>query len=119
MSNKYRKTLAIYGAILACVLAIVLMLGNNYENRATRLDLKVMTLELKGDASVIDRMGKLRNLIRAKAETLQIAAIFLVVGLALFSIAITIEDAIIWPIVVASFLANVSSIYFLWRFFLV
>jgi hypothetical protein len=119
MTSKYRKALAIYGAIVACVLAVLLMLGNNLENRAARLDLKVMTLELKGNTSVIDRMGKLRNLTRAKAETLQIAAIFLVVALALFSFAIIIEDAIIWPIVTASYLASLSSTYFLWQFFLI
>lgn len=119
MPNKpYRNTLAVYGAIVACVLAIVLMLGNNLENKAARLDLKVMTLELKGDSSVIDRMGKLRNLTRARAETMQVAAIFLVVALALFSIAIVVEESTVWLIVGGSCLACLCSFYFLWRFWI-
>lgn len=115
-TSRFKNVLAIYGSILACCLAVALMIGNNLENKAARLDLKVMTLELKGDSSVIDRMGKLRNLTRAKAETMQVAAIFLVVALALFSIAIGIDEATERSIILGSFFACLCSLYFLWNF---
>lgn len=97
INSASRNGLAVYGTVLACVLAIVLMVQGNYESTAGRLDLKVMTLELKKQANVIDRMGVLRNRIRAKAEMLQFAAFAFVVSMALFSWAVSLEGVPSWP----------------------
>jgi len=91
MEAKSRNIWAIYGAVIACAFAIVLMVQNDYDNRASRLDLKIMTLELKGQSSVIDRMGVLRNYTRATAEKLQVVAVLFAVALALFSAAIATD----------------------------
>lgn len=118
-TSPYKNALAVYGALVACILAIVLMLGNNYESKANRLDLKVMTLELKGDSSVIDRMGVLRNHTRAQAENLQVAALLLAIALVLFSTAIVIQNVTIWPLIGASFATSLSSFWLVWKFLLI
>ena len=91
MTDRAKSTITVYGSIIACILAAVLMLHNSFESNAMRLDLKMVELRLKKKPSIINRMGALRNEVRARANKLQIAAL-------LFAIAL----AVVTPILVSS-----------------
>ena len=104
--------LSVYAVVIASALALVLMIGNDYQIAAGRVDLKIMTLRLQKQAPTIPKLGKLRNRIRAKAEELQKAAFFLVISLALISVAIASSGFVVRPIFLASlFAAGCGAVY--------
>ena len=80
----------------AWIAIVVLALGvasdreSEFRQQAQRLDLKVMTLELKGQSAVIDRMGVFRNETRATAEKWEAVVLRLSLAAAIAAVAITV-----------------------------
>ncbi len=111
MSKHFSIVLALYMSLVASSLAIVISKGNSYENQALRLDLKVMTLELKGQSSVIDRMGRLRNAVRAKAEVFQTSALLLAIAVTVLAPALSTLNPAIFFLVAVSFIASAYAYY--------
>lgn len=114
MTDRYKSLIAIYLSITACCLAVASMKEDDYRSRAFRLDLKVMTLELKGQSSVIDRMGILRNQTRAKAEKMEAAVLLLAIAFAVASPALIAGVAGAWFLIGISWLASSGAVYFAW-----
>ena len=114
MTDRAKSIVAIYLATIACCLAVVSMVEDEYRSRAFRLDLKVMTLELKGQSSIIDRMGVLRNHTRAKAAKMQTAVLLLAIAFAVASPALIANVAGAWFLILTSWVASGSAAYFVW-----
>ena len=69
MTDASLKNLAaLWVVILGFAVIVTAQAEDEHRRTASRLDLKVMTLELQGNATVIDRMGRWRNAERAKAN---------------------------------------------------
>lgn len=114
MADRIKSFTALYLVILACALAVVSMKEDDYRSQASRLDLKVMTLELKGQSAVIDRMGVLRNQSRAKAEQFQAAVLLLTIGLVIGSLAALFSAPLAFIPLVFSGIAGAGAGYFVW-----
>lgn len=111
MTDRARFILHWYIVIVATALAIILSHHNSMESRALRLDLKVMTLEIKGETDTIIPMGKLRNETRAKAEKLQRSALFLAIALATISPALGATSGVRVLVGVSFIAAGVGSVF--------
>jgi hypothetical protein len=69
MSDARLKNLAaLWVVVLGFAVIVTAQAEDEHRRTAARLDLKVMTLELKGQSAVIDRMGRWRNAERARAN---------------------------------------------------
>ena len=68
---------AVWVTILVVAFGLASNQEDNYRQKAQRLDLKIMTLEMTGKPKVIPRMGKLRNESRAMAEVWENRALVL------------------------------------------
>jgi hypothetical protein len=112
--DRFRSVIAVYLVLLGCALAVVSMKENDYRSRASRLDLKVMTLELKGQSAVIDRMGVLRNQARAKAEQFEAAALMLTISLVIGSLAALFAVPIAFVPLIVSWVVMAGAWYFVW-----
>jgi hypothetical protein len=99
---------------LKTLTALVSMKEDDYRSRASRIDLKVMTLELKGQSAVIDRMGTMRNQARAKAEQFEAAALLLTIGLVIGSLAALFAAPLAFIPLVVSGIAGAGAGYFVW-----
>jgi hypothetical protein len=115
MTDAIRAFISVYLMAIACAFGLVSIEQGNFESQASRLDLKVMTLELKGQSSVIDRMGVLRNHTRAKAVKMEQAVRLLAIALPVAATALVIA----WlPVALmlmgVSMVAVVGSWWFIW-----
>ncbi len=94
--------------LLTLALILSAKFENDYRTRAHRLDLKVMTLELKGQSAIIDRMGRWRNETRATAERFEAAVLSFSAAAAFAGIALAAPG--IWLVVMPlSALAAISG----------
>jgi hypothetical protein len=114
MTDRLKSLTALYLVILGCALAVVSMKEDDYRSRASRLDLKVMTLELKGQSAVIDRMGVLRNQSRAKAEQFEAAMLLLTIGLIIGSLGALFAAPLAFIPLFVSGIAGAGAGYFVW-----
>jgi hypothetical protein len=81
---------AVWIAILVLALGVASDRESQFRQEAQRLDLKVMTLELQGNSSIIDRMGVLRNQKRATAERWESTALSLSLAAAIAAVTILV-----------------------------
>jgi hypothetical protein len=114
MVDRLKSLTALYLVILGCALAVVSMKEDDYRSRASRIDLKVMTLELKGQSAVIDRMGTMRNQARAKAEYFEAAILLLTIGLVIGSLSALFAAPLAFIPLVVSGIAGAGAGYFVW-----
>ena len=112
MTDRGKAYIAIWLSFLACAFAVANMKEDSFRSTASRLDLKVMTLEIKGPSALIPRMGKLRNETRAKAEQMEAAVVLLAIGLAVAAPAMIASMAGAWVLLSVSGIAATSAGYF-------
>jgi len=90
MTDVRTNVTAAWIAILVLALGVASHFESDHRQQAQRLDLKVMTLELKGTSAVIPRMNRWRNEARAKAEKWERAVLSLSLAAAIAAISITV-----------------------------
>ena len=113
MTDRAKSTITVYGSIIACILAAVLMLHNSFESNAMRIDLKMVELRLGKQSPTIHRMGTLRNEVRARANKLQIAALLFAIALAVVTPILVSSGIGARVMALVSFSSAVSGAYFL------
>lgn len=111
ISTKTSIYRTVYVAILGCALAVASMVERNYSETASRLDLKVMTLELKGKST--QKMGILRNDYRRRSVRFQFAVTLLAIAVAMGVASLAIVGGGIWILLGVSLIATASSGYFI------
>jgi len=102
----------LYLIAVSIALGGTLLLQSDYESKALRLDLKVMTLEIKDQSAIIDRMGKFRNQTRAIAQKLQLAVFLLLIAVILGAEGRRVEGSDDWFLIAVSVMATGAASYF-------
>jgi len=90
MSNARQNVTAAWIALLVLALGVASHFESDHRQKAQRLDLKVMTLELKRTSAVIPRVNRWRNETRATAEKWERAVLSLSLAAAIAAISITV-----------------------------
>jgi hypothetical protein len=101
-SSSLKNFAALWIVVLGFAVIITTQAEDEHRRTAARLDLKVMTLEIKGQSAVIDRMGRWRNAERAAANAWEDVVLRLAVAAVLAAVSTQAMGSVALAILIVS-----------------
>jgi len=105
------KFTAIWAAILMIAWGLAVKFEGDYRDLAARLDLKILTLEVKGSGAVIPHMNDWRNANRAAAKRLEAAVVALGVAAGVAAIAAAVTGFAWWALALSLLGAGAAAFF--------